>query len=74
MNILLDTHIAIWALTDDKRLGTKARELILDPENNIYFSAISVMEISIKHRKSPKRMDWDGTEFYIISAGKPRSL
>lgn len=34
MNLLLDTHIAIWALNDDPALSEKARELILNPDNN----------------------------------------
>lgn len=28
MNLLLDTHILIWALNEDQRLSEKARELI----------------------------------------------
>jgi len=31
MNLLLDTHIAIWALNDDSALSDRARALILDP-------------------------------------------
>ena len=30
MNLLLDTHVAIWALNDDPLLSDRARELILD--------------------------------------------
>ena len=44
MNILMDTHIVIWALTNDRRLSGKARDLILDPGNNLYYSAASVFE------------------------------
>ena len=29
MNILLDTHIALWAITDHPKLPEKARELIM---------------------------------------------
>ena len=35
MNLLLDTHIAIWALNDSPELSAKARKLILDPNNII---------------------------------------
>ncbi len=42
MNLLLDTRIAIWALNDDPALSEKARELLLDPDNTIYYSAVSV--------------------------------
>ena len=43
MHILLDTHIALWALDNDAKLSKEAKELINDLNNSIYFSAISVM-------------------------------
>ena len=36
MNILLDTHIALWAISGDPRLPARAAELIADPDNNIF--------------------------------------
>lgn len=50
MNVLLDTQIALWALTDSPRLSAAAREHILDPASTVYVSAASVWEIAIKHR------------------------
>lgn len=47
--MLLDTHIALWALTDSPRLGDRARRLILSPANRVTVSAASVWEIAIKH-------------------------
>ena len=41
MNILLDTHIAVWALTDHPNLSEAAAEIISDPDNTIYYSYIS---------------------------------
>ena len=49
MRLLLDTHVALWALMDDPRLGAKARGLIEDRENRIFVSAASLWEIAIKH-------------------------
>lgn len=49
MRLLLDTHIALWAITDSPKLSAQARNLILSPENEIYVSAASVWEIAIKH-------------------------
>jgi len=40
MNILLDTHIVIWAINNDRKLSEKARDIILDPENDLYYSAV----------------------------------
>lgn len=48
MRLLLDTHIALWAVTDDPRLSTKARDMIVDPANEVCVSAASVWEIAIK--------------------------
>ncbi|MEQ1695035.1 MAG: type II toxin-antitoxin system VapC family toxin [Hyphomicrobiaceae bacterium] len=49
MRLLLDTHIALWALLDDPRLSREARALILDPSNTVTVSVVSVWEITIKH-------------------------
>ena len=53
MNVLLDTHIAIWAIANHPSLSQKARELISDPDNTIYYSSVSVWEVLLKH-DSPK--------------------
>jgi PIN domain nuclease of toxin-antitoxin system len=62
MNILLDTQIALWALTDSPRLPDRARALIQDVDNTIYFSAASVWEISIKHQLARGDMPVSGEE------------
>ena len=49
MNLLLDTHIALWAITDSPKLPLKARELILSPKATVWISTASVWEIAIKH-------------------------
>ena len=64
MDYILDTHIAMWAIDDDERLSKEARDIISNLDNNIYFSALSVMEICIKHRKNPSIMKKTGTDLY----------
>ena len=49
MNVLLDTHIALWAIADSPKLPAAARELILAPTNTIYVSTASIWEIGIKY-------------------------
>ncbi len=49
MRLLLDTHIALWAIRDDEQLSVRARALIADPDNAILVSAATIWEISIKH-------------------------
>lgn len=49
MNLLLDTHVALWAITDSPKLSQKARELIQSQRTTVWISAASVWEIAIKH-------------------------
>ncbi len=53
MNILLDTYILLWALSNDDRLPEKARELIENTENRIYYSLISLWEVELKRLTHP---------------------
>ena len=53
MHLLLDTHVVIWALTDDPRLRPHVRDMLLNPENERYYSAAVLWEIAIK---TPQRM------------------
>jgi PIN domain nuclease of toxin-antitoxin system len=48
MNLLLDTHILIWGATGDRRLSSRARALINDSDNRLWFSAASIWETAIK--------------------------
>jgi PIN domain nuclease of toxin-antitoxin system len=49
VRLLLDTHIALWALSNSRNLSEFARTLIADPENEIFVSLAAVWEIAIKH-------------------------
>lgn len=49
MDCLLDTHIFLWAISDNKKLRQKHKALIENTSNEIYVSFYSLMEISIKH-------------------------
>jgi len=51
MKLLLDTHTFLWWNTEDPQLSARARELIADGQNEIFLSAASVWEISIKTAK-----------------------
>lgn len=56
MKLLLDTHVLIWALTEDERLPEETFELINDYTNDIYCSAASLWEIQIKHENHPDKV------------------
>ena len=63
MKILLDTHIAIWALIDAPTLSVAARKAILDGGNEIYVSDISAWEIAIKSVARPGNTPFNSAEF-----------
>lgn len=49
MHILLDTHLYLWWLKDDKQLSKKARSIISEADI-VYISSITIWEASIKTR------------------------
>lgn len=46
--LLLDTHVFLWWLNDDAALGARARTEISNRKNQVYISAVTAWEISIK--------------------------
>ncbi len=48
MRLLLDTHILLWWLDDDPRLGDTVRRAIVDGTNDVLISSITIAEIEIK--------------------------
>jgi PIN domain nuclease of toxin-antitoxin system len=48
MKFLLDTHLLVWAAVDPDLVPTRARLLINDHANELFFSAVSMWEIAIK--------------------------
>lgn len=64
MNLLLDTHFALWCLYDSSKLNKDCFNLLSDPNNDIYVSSSSIWEISNKHLQNPKAMPLSGSDFY----------
>jgi PIN domain nuclease of toxin-antitoxin system len=72
VRLLLDTHVAIWALTEPERIATEVTRILTDPASMLYVSAISVLEISIKHRLGKRGAPpFSGREAfkYFVDAG-----
>lgn len=61
MRILIDTHIAIWAVLNDPKMPRNAKEIILDEENEIFYSTVSVWEVAIKHMLRPNKIRISGS-------------
>lgn len=49
MNLLLDTHAFLWFISDDESLSPAARAAITAAENQVWLSAASAWEITVKH-------------------------
>ena len=71
MKILLDTHVLIWALSAPEKLPLSICEMISNENNDIYLSAASLWEISIKHKKAPSKMPFTANQIrdYCQRAG-----
>ena len=41
MRMLIDTHIAVWAVLNDPKLPQKAKDMLLDEDNEIFYSTRS---------------------------------
>ena len=48
MKLLLDTHVMLWWLNEYENLSAKAKSLLVNDENILYFSIVSTWEIAIK--------------------------
>ncbi|GHB31270.1 hypothetical protein GCM10007094_19730 [Pseudovibrio japonicus] len=46
--LLLDTHVLLWWLAGDPKLGVKVQSVIADRHNDFFLSAASLWEIAIK--------------------------
>jgi PIN domain nuclease of toxin-antitoxin system len=74
MNLLLDTHVALWAITDSPRLSGRARDLILAPRSTVWISAATIWEISIKHGLGRGDMPVSGGGPGLLPSGRLRLL
>lgn len=48
MNIIVDTHIFLWALCTPGRINVARRSALEDLSNTIYVSAVTIAELMIK--------------------------
>ena len=51
MKLLLDTHTFVWFLSNNPALSATARQMISDPNNQIFVSAASAWEMTTKVRR-----------------------
>jgi PIN domain nuclease of toxin-antitoxin system len=63
VTLLIDTHLLLWAAGEPRKLSRKARQLLEDPDSQLWFSAASLWEVAIKQslgrqdfRVEPRRL------------------
>ncbi len=73
MNLLLDSHVVVWALGDPGRLSARSREAITDTESALFLSAASVWELGLKASKGKLVLpgDWLDAAFRLGVAEVP---
>ncbi|MEE9492552.1 MAG: type II toxin-antitoxin system VapC family toxin [Gammaproteobacteria bacterium] len=59
MNILIDTHIFLWAISRPDHLTNTYKEALETQVNTIYLSAISVAELMIKSSIGKLEINFD---------------
>lgn len=77
MRLLLDTHIAVWAIQDSPKLTSRVRDLLPHVDTKVFVSAVSIWEISIKHvlgRGPPDGIDFSGRDAIGYFAGSGMTL
>jgi PIN domain nuclease of toxin-antitoxin system len=57
VRLLLDTHVLLWWLADDRRLEAQERRAIANRDALVYVSAVSIWEIAIKKRLGRLEVD-----------------
>jgi PIN domain nuclease of toxin-antitoxin system len=58
MKYLVDTHILLWSFIEPEKLSENVKSILLDENNEIYYSPINLWEIAIKY--SLKKLDLKG--------------
>jgi PIN domain nuclease of toxin-antitoxin system len=68
MRLLLDTHVFLWCVNNDRRL-TKAARALLAGATEIYVSSASVWEAAIKAKLGKLEADVDALVSAIADSG-----
>ena len=71
MRILLDTHLLLWAMAASRKLPRGVKSQLLDPNNDIYYSAASLWEIAIKRglQRAEFRIDIEALMVALEASG-----
>lgn len=68
MRLLLDTHVFLWCVRDDRQLTKAARATIAEADA-VYVSSASIWEATIKHSIGKLDVDLDALVLAIAGSG-----
>ena len=69
MRLLLDTHVILWWLADDRRLRGPERHSIANRDALVYVSAVTLWEIAIKRNLGRLDLDVEVLEQELQAGG-----
>lgn len=71
MRLLLDTHVALWAISGDARLSLAAKRSLTAKAAQVFVSAVSLWEIAIKSAlgRGDMPIDADAAAIEFAAAG-----
>ena len=69
MNYLVDTHILLWSFLETDKLSKEAKIALLNENNDIYYSPISLWEISIKYGLKKISLNGGTPDDFFIELG-----
>ena len=59
MDIIIDTHIFLWIVSEPEKLSPLKTDIIKTPTNTIFVSSITFIEIMIKVSIGKLKIDFD---------------
>jgi len=59
MRYLLDTHTLLWFDSAPEKLSSKVLKILLNEDNELYLSHVSLWEIQIKHQLGKLQLETD---------------
>ena len=76
MKLLLDTCVLLWLMMDSKRISPTLREVLANPMNQRYLSAVSVWEVVVKWHNGKLSLPKPPVEFFaeIRARGRIRPV
>lgn len=62
MNVIIDTHIFLWAISEPDKVDVQKRIALESPANTVYVSSISIVELMIKSSLGKLQINFDPVE------------